>query len=222
MADDIKNMLEAKRQLLLAISHELRTPITRAKVATSLMQDGKLKDGLEVDLNEMEAMISGLLEAEQFNQRHQALKRETTQINDLIKDVIAKHFPDEAIQTALSTAPKPLYLDKARFQFVIKNLLDNALKYRKNPMDEVILRSQIQENKWILSIEDHGIGIPEEHLSRLTEPFYRVDPSRQRETGGYGLGLYIIQKIVDAHHGMLTIQSRAGVGTTVTISLPCS
>ena len=98
MADDVENMLEAKRQLLLAISHELRSPITRAKVAVSLMNSEKLKAGLENDLGEMEAMISGLLEAETLNHRHQILNLENINLNDLISDVVATYYSKRKYQ----------------------------------------------------------------------------------------------------------------------------
>lgn len=222
MADDIENMLEAKRQLLLAISHELRSPITRAKVAVSLMDDDnpKIKDSLDSDLKEMETMVAGLLEAEQLNYRHQTLKLSKTEVNSLISNVITTHFPNEPIQQALDIKLTAQLIDEARIQFVIKNLLGNALKYRKNNTDEITITSQKTDKEWVISVEDHGIGIPEEHIPRLTEPFYRVDPSRHRETGGYGLGLYIIKMIVEAHNGQLTIKSTLGAGTKVMVFIP--
>ena len=222
MADDIKNMLEAKRQLLLAISHELRSPITRAKVATSLMDDGNIREEIESDLNEMEAMVSGLLEAEQLNHRHQTLNLNDTNINLLISDIIKQYFDEEPILQTLDSTIPTLNLDEARFQFVVKNLLDNALKHRKKDSDEISIRTELSSLFWILEIEDQGIGIPSKHLPHLSEPFYRVDPSRHRKTGGYGLGLYIIKMIVEAHNGELIIESKEALGTKVCIKLPLS
>ena len=220
MADDIEHMLEAKRQLLLAISHELRSPITRAKVASSLLENGKLKDGLEADLNEMEAMVAGLLEAEQLNDRHQILNLVKLQPNDLIIDVINNHFSHQPIQKTLSQQVGKIMVDGPRLQFIIKNLLDNALKYRKQDTDSVSIISEVSDGNWLLIVKDTGIGIATEHLQRLTEPFYRVDPSRDRKTGGYGLGLYIIKMITEAHQGTLKIESELGIGTQVSIYFP--
>lgn len=225
MTDDIENMLEAKRQLLLAISHELRSPITRAKVATSLMENGQLKEGIESDLKDMEEMVSGLLEAERLNHRHQALNLSDTAINSLISDVIKQQFPHASIKKILDKNIAVLQIDEARFQFMIKNLLDNALKYQKKDNSEVIIKTKLKQREssgksLILTVEDQGIGIPKEHLSHLTEPFYRVDPSRHRETGGYGLGLYIIRMIVEAHNGTININSEVGVGTKIIVSIP--
>ena len=220
MADDVENMLEAKRQLLLAISHELRSPITRAKVALSLMDDEHLKQGLENDMNEMEAMISGLLEAEKLNHRHQTLNFEKKNINDLVRNTIETFYPDENIKQDLQDSNPEFLLDEARIQFAVKNLINNALKHRKQANDEITVSTHSDETYSTLIVEDQGKGVSEEHLPHLKEPFYRADPSRHRDTGGYGLGLYIIDKIVNAHQGELTIESTENVGTKVIIKIP--
>jgi len=217
MADDVKNMLEAKQQLLLAISHELRSPITRAKVALSLMENNELKVSLESDLGEMEALISDLLEAERLNHRHQVLNLVESDINQLIKDTITKYYPDELIIQTLDSNMATQLLDASRIQFVVKNLIANALKHRKNTRDEITIMTHQDKNTWTLSVEDQGKGIPKQHIPHLTDPFYRVDPSRQRGTGGYGLGLYIIKMIVEAHQGELMIESELDHGTKVSL-----
>ncbi len=220
MADDVKNMLEAKRQLLLAISHELRSPITRAKVALSLMEDCEFKDGLQQDMEEIELMISELLEAERFNNRHQVLNLSNTDLNQLISETITKHYPNEPIIQKLDDKIAVQSLDQARLQFVIKNLISNALKHRKQASDDINISTYQTEQHYCLIVEDHGKGVPEKHIPYLTEPFYRVDPSRQRETGGYGLGLYLVKMIVEAHNGELIIESQENIGTQVCIILP--
>ena len=220
MADDIENMFAAKQQLLLAISHELRSPITRAKVALSLMPNGQIKDGLQSDIGEMEGLVTDLLEAERLNHRHQKLQLSQISINQLIAQVIAQSFSNEPIEQLLTTHIDTQFLDEARFRFVIKNLLDNALKHRKKAEDMITISTQKTEKYNTIIVADQGNGIHEKHLPHLTEPFYRVDSSRQRETGGYGLGLYIIKMIVEAHHGDLKIESTESVGTQVIITLP--
>lgn len=220
MADDIQNMLEAKSQLLLAISHELRSPITRAKVALSLMEDCEFKDGLQQDMDEIELMISELLEAERFNHRHQVLNLSNIDINQLISETIKKHYPNEPIIQKLDHNIPIQSLDQTRLQFVIKNLISNALKHRKQPTDNISITTYQTEKQYCMMVEDHGKGIPEKHIASLTEPFYRVDPSRQRETGGYGLGLYLVKMIVEAHHGELIIESEEKLGTKVSIIHP--
>jgi signal transduction histidine kinase len=222
MADDIENMLAAKQQLLLAISHELRSPVTRAKVALSLMPDSAIKDGLAQDMHEIEHMITELLEAERFNQRHQVLNLSKVDINQLITEVIQYYHPPEEI-TILQQFDRhlvPQIIDRSRLQFVIKNLLDNAKKHRKQSTNSISIRTYQQHNYWYITVQDQGKGIPAKHIPHLTEPFYRVDPSRQRETGGYGLGLYLVKMIVEAHQGELKITSKENQGTNITLLFP--
>jgi len=222
MADDIENMLAAKQQLLLAISHELRSPVTRAKVALSLLPDSAIKDGLGQDMHEIEHMITELLEAERFNQRHQVLNLSEVDINQLIMEVIQYYHPPQKIEIiqqlehhlAIQT------VDRSRLQFMIKNLLDNAKKHRKQAKDSISIITDQQQDHWSITVRDQGKGISAKHIPHLTEPFYRVDPSRQRETGGYGLGLYLVKMIVEAHQGKLKISSKENHGTSVTLLFP--
>lgn len=222
MADDIEQMLEAKRQLLLAISHELRSPITRAKVALSLMDSSNLKQGLVDDLNEMEHLIHELLEAERLKSKHHVLNLTEISLNALIKGVLEGHFQQENITLELAENLPILALDDVRLKFVIKNLLDNAVKHQKNNQQAIEIKTQNNQQCIKLSIRDYGAGIATEHLVHLSEPFYRADPSRQRKTGGYGLGLYLVRLIIEAHGGELQIESELGKGTCVVVALPLS
>ncbi len=218
MANDIELMLEAKRQLLLAISHELRSPITRAKVALSLMDDVPKKEGLTQDLQEMEDLTHELLEVERLKSKHQALNLSKISLNELILTVINTYYPTEAIKPQLSQNLPLLLLDEARLRFVIKNLLGNAIKHQRHDSKPIIISSQHNQDKITLKIQDYGFGIAAEHIPHLTEPFYRADPSRQRKTGGYGLGLHLVKLIIQAHDGNLTIESEVGKGTCVSIT----
>lgn len=217
MADDIEQMLEAKRQLLLAISHELRSPITRAKVALSIMESNSLKQGLEDDLNEMEQLIHELLEAERLKSRHHVLNLTDSSLNELIQYVINSHFSNEGVTLQLAKNIPLLALDDTRIKFVIKNLLDNAIKHKKTTEEAIEISTQYFDNHISVCIKDQGVGIAAEHLTHLSEPFYRADPSRQRKTGGYGLGLYLVRLIIEAHDGTFHIASELGKGTTVTL-----
>jgi signal transduction histidine kinase len=220
MADDIKKMLDAKRQLLLAISHELRSPITRATVSLELLERSETTRAIKHDLAEMESMIGELLETERLNTAHDVLNRAPVSINGLITEVIGEHFADRAIDTSLSEEDPYTMLDGPRIKLLIRNLLDNALRHNgeKNPPPRI--ESEIDEATLSVNVIDHGDGIDAEHLPHLSEPFYRVDASRQRKTGGYGLGLYLCRVIAEAHGGRLTVESRANEGTVVRVSFP--
>ena len=113
---------------------------------------------------------------------------------------------------------KVLHLDKLRVRLLITNLLNNAMRHGQE--GPIFVKVSFEKDKGILKVIDHGEGIPEEHLSQITEPFYRADSSRQRNTGGYGLGLYLCRLIAEAHGGALLIESNMGEGTRLTVHLP--
>lgn len=228
MADEIEHMLEAKRQLLLAISHELRSPITRAKVALSLMDSNNLTQGLVDDLNEMEQLVHELLEAERLKSKHHVLNLTEVSLNTLIQQVISNNFSDDfgngCIDSGFKLQLDPtlplLNLDDVRIKFVIKNLLNNAIQHKKKDKHGIEITTQQDQKSIKLTIKDKGVGIATEHITHLSEPFYRADPSRQRKTGGYGLGLYLVRLITEAHGGTFLIESQLGKGTCVTLILP--
>lgn len=220
MADDIEQMLESKRELLLAISHELRSPLTRAKVSLALLEESSAQQNIHRDLNEMEAMIGELLEAERLNGRHSALNKSETSLNEMVSHVVQEHFPERELRIQLDKEVPQQSLDAARMKLVVRNLLDNALKYQEEAAEPVSVATALIDDTVYLHITDHGPGIAPEHLPHLTEPFYRTDASRTRKTGGFGLGLYLVRLIVEAHHGDLVISSEVDEGTTVEVALP--
>ncbi|PVV25418.1 MAG: hypothetical protein B6D78_00330 [gamma proteobacterium symbiont of Ctena orbiculata] len=220
MADEIEAMMEAKRQLLLAISHELRSPLTRARLNAELMQVSEPRDRIIADLQLLEQELAELLETERLGNRHAKLDLQPVEPGLLIDSVIQQHFSTAAIDCEHENDNLPMELDAVRIRLLIKNLLENGLRHTPESAPPVQISSRITEREWRVSVKDHGEGIPGEHLPHLTEPFYRVDKARQRETGGYGLGLYLCRVIVEAHRGDLTIQSQPGEGTQVNFSLP--
>ena len=113
-----------------------------------------------------------------------------------------------------------LRLDEEKIITVLKNVVENSLKYSQDQNVPVKLNF-IQEDKWLsLKVRDFGIGIPKEDLRLVFEPFYRVDKSRTKKTGGYGLGLSLCREIMQAHGGKISLESRHGSGTEVTLQFP--
>jgi signal transduction histidine kinase len=218
MADRIQKMLESKRHLLLAISHELRSPLTRAKIATAMLGDKKQRGEIEDELVEMESLVGELLETERLNAGHSVLNLEWFDLNDLLR-ATAKSL-DESIRLDLPEGSTWLEADITRLRLVIKNLLENALKYtpQDHPVPELGLSRT--NTSLVVTVRNHGPGIAESHLAHIGDPFYRADPARQRATGGYGLGLYLSRVIVEAHSGTLLLESKLGEGVCVTLSLP--
>jgi signal transduction histidine kinase len=216
MADDIRRMLEAKRQLLLAISHELRSPLTRARVNLALLPESPTRQALDAAHREMEGLIEELLESERLNSRHAPLNRTAADPAQVAREVLAEHFPDAAVAADLQDAGGGLAaLDAPRIKLLMRNLLDNALRHTPDHAPPPRIRVRSGADGWELAVEDSGPGIAPQHLAQLTEPFYRADPARRRQTGGYGLGLYLCRMIAEAHGGRLEIASERGKGTRV-------
>ena len=222
MADDISRMLEAKRELLLAISHELRSPLTRARVNAELLDDSTTRQALLADLAELETLLGELLESERLSGRHVALDRQAVDPNLLLRDLVGESFADAALQLDLDPEGTWLSLDPVRIRVLVRNLLKNAISHTPPEKPAPILASHVDEEYWRLSVTDHGPGVAPEHLEHLTEPFFRADPSRQRSSGGVGLGLYLARVITEAHGGRLEVTSEIGDGMRVSVILPIS
>lgn len=220
MADDIQSMLDAKRQLLLAISHELRSPLTRAKVATAMLQEPEQKKNIDHDLQEMDSLIEEILETERLSSRHYKLNKTEFNLVETIKDMINTTFAGKVVFAGAKNEIINITADHARIKLLLRNIIENAVRH--TPIDAELVQLKIESKKQNIhiSVSDHGEGIAAEHLSHVLEPFYRVDPSRQRESGGYGLGLYLSRVICEAHGGTLSITSDLQQGTTVKFSLP--
>ena len=217
MARQIDKMLQAKRQMLLAISHELRTPLTRLKLATELLDTTSEQSSLRRDILEMENLINEILESERLNSNHKVLNFESLDLGELIQGVVNELNPNFDQRVYFDLSPlKPMLLDQARMRLLMRNLIVNALQHSKTPVE---VRLAQQDDEVLIEVLDKGEGILQEHIPHLTQAFYRIDDARQRKTGGFGLGLYLCQLIVDAHMGALNIESEVSRGTKVSIVL---
>ena len=218
MSSQIKSMLESKSGLLLAISHELRSPMTRMRVNLELLEESDLQKKLIDDIREMETLVASILESEKLSSGHAPLTLSRSDMLGLVEEVVNEHPCRDRIRASLS--PVELEVDQLRIRLVIKNLLDNACHYSSAENGPIDLHLSRDQRTAFIEVQDHGVGIDAAEIPRLTEPFYRPDSARQRETGGYGLGLYLCRLIVDAHSGHMTIKSRPGEGTRVIVDLP--
>ncbi len=227
MASDIENMLDAKRQLLLGASHELRTPLTRARVALGLMEASPYRDSIEGDIEEMEHLIANLLETERIKDGHAALTREPVLLQSLVRQTLTDMQAEEIV-VHMDDAALPLMLDNARIELLLRNLIGNARTHAHNLEKPAELFVTHQTDTVSISMRDYGAGIPEDLITKVTEPFYRTNSSRtpQHGQGGSGLGLYLIKLIAEAHGGSITIDSVTAAsnselsGTTFTVNLP--
>lgn len=208
MAASIHGMLEAKRALLLAISHELRSPLTRARLNTELLDEEggarERRSALLRDLQVMADLVSDLLESERLGQGHQALHLETTAPADLVREVV--QAMGKPVHADLQDV-QPLALDRARVRLLLRNLLDNALRHTPEGAEAPTVTLRATELGVDLRVRDRGPGVDDEALAHLTEAFWRPDASRERSTGGVGLGLYLCQLVARAHGGRLLLRN---------------
>lgn len=230
MGSDIHQMLDAKRALLLAMSHELRSPLTRARLNAELLPETEGADAPRLallrDLGEMARLITDLLESERLAGRHAALQREPVDLLALAREVVAelgpRHPGAAAIRVQVPPGLPPLPLDRARMRLLLRNLLDNSLRHTDPGAPPPTLDVRWQGSALdLLEIElrDHGPGVPPEHLAQLAQAFYRPDSARQRATGGVGLGLYLCRLVAEAHGGRLELRN-AAPGLAVRVVLP--
>jgi signal transduction histidine kinase len=227
MGHDIHQMLEAKRALLLAISHELRSPITRARLNAELLPEAgdvqPQREALLRDLQEMATLVSDLLESERLATRHAALQREPTDLGALAAEVLrelgTRHPEAPQVTVHAQGDLSALLLDAARMRLLLRNLLDNALRHGGDAARPPELHLRRTAAGVEIEVRDHGPGVPEAQLQQLAEPFYRPDSARTRTAGGVGLGLYLCRLVAQAHGGTLTLRN-AAPGLSAVVALP--
>ena len=207
MAHSLHGMLDAKRALLLAISHELRSPLTRARVNAELVPEGEHRDALLRDLAAMRDLIADLLESERLASGHAALQTESVHLPTLVRALVDTQFADVPLTLRLDDATPPVQADPMRLKLLLRNLIDNALRHAAGaPRPPEVTLARAAGGQILLRVRDHGPGVSDEQLAQLAQPLYRSDAARQRATGGAGLGLYLCLLIVKAHGGRLTFE----------------
>lgn len=215
-------------------SHELRTPLaTLVGYAETLREQGgdidprtreRFTGIIHDEARRMQRLVEDLIslsriEAERFSPLPEAIE-----LLPLIEEAIANCRNAAAVRACRVRLEMPHQLpaiagDRSLLLQLLDNLISNSIRYGRAG-GEIVLRAVGEPNMVRLTVSDQGEGIAPEHIPRLTERFYRVDPSRSRSQGGTGLGLAIVKYIVERHRGRLSIESRLGHGTTVQVSLP--
>lgn len=235
MAEQVTQLVRSRQELLANVSHELRTPLARIRVALDLAADGDAEMAREAlaeiaeDWGELERLVQDVLQsakldlaADRTRVAETPLRIEPIATSSLLERA-AERFraqqPDRTLALSLDESLPQLWGDFVLLRRVLDNLLDNAQKYSA-AHSLVSLRARRVGDRLEISVEDRGIGINAEDLPHVATPFFRVDRSRTRRTGGLGLGLSLARKIVEAHGGTLEIESAAGTGTTVRVVLP--
>ena len=221
MARQVNDMIQARDRLLLDVSHELRSPLTRMKLIIEMVHDQTAKEKLQQEIRELEMMVTELLESERLNSEVGGLTVADTDLVTIVKELV-ESYASAGPGVRLETSPQNVHLslDRHRVQIALRNLIENAIKYSRPEFGPVTLRIVTTSDAALVNVQDYGLGISIDEESRIFEPFYRIDPSRTRDTGGYGLGLSLVKKIMIAHGGDVLLESESDHGSTFTLKFP--
>ena len=222
LAVNVQEMLAAKQRLNLGVSHELRSPLTRARLEVELLEDSRIKEDLLNEINAMETIIANLLDSEAINYGHKKLKLELFELSEMIGQMIQKSGFLSKSNIAFIPLDRAAQVeaDKTLFEVMIKNILENAIRYNPAEGEPIQVRVEQMEHTYEIKIRDFGPGLSKEDLIKVTEPFYRPGQSRSRQSGGFGLGLYLCKQIVEAHQGTITIENHEETGAVVAVTIP--
>jgi signal transduction histidine kinase len=200
--------------MLAAISHDLRAPLTRMRLRGEFIEDGELQARLFRDVDEMQAMVDAALE---FFRDDARLEQTTAfDLAEMLQTVV-DDFKDAGIKVALDAPRRCVYVGRpVGIKRVLVNLVDNAVKYGLAPE----MRLAVTAEQLEITVLDRGPGIAPELQERVFAPFFRIEGSRNRDTGGVGLGLPAVRAIVLEQGGSVTLANRLGGGLEVKVSLP--
>ncbi|GAA4494951.1 sensor histidine kinase [Gluconacetobacter tumulicola] len=215
MQAEIQRFIEYRTTMLAAISHDLRTPLTRIRLRGEYIDDKWQQANLFRDVDEMQAMIDGALS---FFRDDAASEAATVFDLPGLLQTIAYDYSDQGHRVDYHGPNKTCYVGRLYvLKRVFTNLVENSIKYGKVPTIDL---EQQDDGSLIVFVRDRGPGIPPEVLPRVFDPYFRVDKSRNRQTGGVGLGLTSAQAIVRSHGGDIVMENREGGGLEVRVLLP--
>ena len=229
MANDIEHLLNQQRDLLNAVSHELRTPLTRLDfgLALALSEDQPAASrerlqGLVAHIRELDELVLELLSYSRLQNPAQLPERVDVVLDEFIDSILGSiddelENPEIVIDVVLDCAVERFALDPRLTARALQNLLRNAMRYCER---RIQIGVKVCAKGCEIWVDDDGIGIPEEQRARIFEPFYRLDRSRDRATGGFGLGLAISRRAVEAQGGTLTAQASPLGGARMRLWLP--
>jgi signal transduction histidine kinase len=214
MQERLRRLIENRTQMLAAISHDLRTPLTLLRLQAELLVDSNAQAKVLCRISELEAMIASILDFAK-----ETFSDEPQRIVDLaaLVESVCDDLADTGAMATFSPSHRVLYsCRRMALKRAISNVVDNAVKYGK------VANVKLVEDASAIRIviDDKGLGLPDAQLEQVFVPFYRGDASRSRHTGGAGLGLSIAQAIVHGHGGTITLSNRSEGGLRVKVLLP--
>ena len=219
MARRVGETIADRERLLADVSHELRSPVARMKVALELLPEGAKRDTVARDLKEMEKLIAALLERQQLlslEGRLEAVAIDLVTVAGEVAAVFAGSSPGVVVAGAGALTAQA---DPALIRSLLHNLVDNAVKFSLPESGPVVVELERLEGRAVVRVIDDGIGIPAEGVERLFEPFVKLGRARGHRIG-YGIGLDLCRRVVRSHGGSIRLRPRRPRGTEAVVSLP--
>ena len=228
-----KALDDMRRDFVANVSHELRTPLSAIRASVETLMDGALKDPkfarqftevIDRHVLRLQKIVDDLLVLARLESKDSRPPMEQLKVNELAESALKAVTElaaarDVTLEHEISDDELTMKGDRHQLEQALVNLLDNAIKYSE-AKGRVALRIIRQENQVEFSVTDTGVGIPQEHLSRIFERFYRVDKNRSRDLGGTGLGLSIVKHIAQVHGGRVDVNSSSGRGSIFRLIIP--
>ena len=221
MVTDLQSMFDSKNDLLLSISHELRSPLARMKVSLAMIEGNEVAKDLDQDIAFMNNLIEQLLEGERLKQGHKALLIAQYYLPVLIDEITSELTIKNKVKLIGNIPEEVIDIDVGRIKFVLRNLLMNAIVHNEEGTI-VTLTIGYSHSSIRIYIEDNGKGMSESELTEIFEPFYCVGTVKNRSAKTTGLGLYLCQKIAQAHGGNITVGSKLNEYSKFILVLPVS
>jgi two-component system sensor histidine kinase SenX3 len=230
-----EHRVDAMRSDFIAnVSHELKTPLAAMAVLAETLVDqigdpaaaGRMADRLVKEAHRLSKLIGDSLDLSEAEAPDRP--RSPVALDTVIVDVIAELAPeatDQGVELQVEAFPPSAVVwgERRQLQSMLTNLIENAIKYSRPGTERrprVSVSAKVTKKELVVSVDDEGIGIPEQHLARIFERFYRVDKGRSQESGGTGLGLSIARHVARNHGGDITVESQVGIGSTFRVRLP--
>lgn len=221
MAERLEYVIEGQRDFMAAIGHELRTPISRMKLQLAMMEGEERVSSLTVDVEELEDLVESLLESARLHRGGIVLSREATSMKQLFLSMLATIDIGEREVSLLVEEECIFIVDRRWFRLVIRNLLSNIVRYTKEDV-HVWMGARQEENTYVLWVADSGEGVDASVRTSLFDPFVRVEKSRNKVTGGLGLGLMIVRQVAEVHGGHVQAKesSMSATGLEIVVQVP--
>ena len=231
-----KRYTEIKNDFINNMTHELKTPIASISLAAQMMNDESVAKSEQMtkhlssvitdESKRLRFLVEKVLQMSMFDKKSVVFKKKELDLNEMVEQIaqtftLRVEHTGGKIYTEIEAIDSAIFVDEVHFQNAITNLMDNAVKYRKQeePLD-IYIRTWNDEQKLYLSIRDTGQGIKKENLKKIFDKFYRVHTGNKHDVKGFGLGLAYVKKVIDLHQGSIKDESEVGKGTKFTISLP--